>query len=780
MARLRTIQHPLAPLISLLLAAAATPGLAQGLLVDARPGHEFRLPRPVWPTPPTPRVASYGIESLEVHAKLADTTARVQVSQTFKNTGSGPLEASFVFPLPHDGAIDGITLLVDGKELAGKLLPKEEARRRYEEIVSSSKDPALLEWVGGAMFQTSVFPIPPGQRRTVTLRYTQLCRRSHGLTDFAFPLAAARYTDGSLERLSVRVAIDSPAAIKNLYSPSHDVSIVRAEDDDRHAVVTFEAKKSIPAEDFRLFYDTGKKHVKASVISYRPDKNEDGYFLLLAAPQIRAPEGEQPVAKTVVFAVDRSGSMSGEKMDQAKEALKFVLNNLRDGDLFNIVAYDSEVETFRPELEKFNRENRAAAVAFVDGLFAGGSTNIAGALDRTFAMLQDDARPAYVIFLTDGLPTVGETNEAAIAAAASQRNKVRARLFPFGVGYDVNSRLLDKLARENHGQTEFVRPEENVEDAVSKLYRRIGAPTMTDVIVSINAPRSGDDELGDPSNLASRIYPEPPLDLFAGDQTVIVGRYRHGGPATVTLRGKVAGKETSLDFKTKLATHSDDDGEAFVARLWATRRVGQLIDELDLKGHNEELVKELVDLATRHGILTPYTSFLADEGRAADDRASLYRGAEVQLRVLDETEGSFGFRQREAKAEMQYAGRPALASGAQSSGGATAASQPLAAGSLESFYSTGGRGAAFYDAVQDKQVVTANCIIVGRKTFFRRGDEWVDSAVSEEERNSAKRLERFSREFFDLIDRHGRHAAKYMAIEHPLCVKLDGVTYKWH
>jgi Ca-activated chloride channel homolog len=781
MTRLHFCQRATLVLAAASLAVAiAAPTFGQGMLIDVRPGHHFRLPRPIWPPRPEPQPSSYKIESLEVNAKLADTTARVQVSQTFKNTGSGQLEACFVFPLPYDGAIDQLTLLVNGKEYAAKLLSKEEARKRYEEIVRTNRDPALLEWVGTGMFQTSVFPIPAGESRTVTLRYTQLCRRSHGLTDFIFPLSTAKFTDGTLDKLSVRVSIESPANIKNIYSPSHDVEIDRSEDDDRHAVVTFEAKKTIPTDDFRLFYDTGKKAVAASVVSYRPDKDEDGYFLLLATPQIKAPEDDEDerTAKTVIFVVDRSGSMSGEKMDQAKEALKFVLNNLHKGDTFNIVAYDSEIETFRPELEKFNDESRSAATGFVNGLFAGGSTNIDGALDRALGMLKDDERPTYVIFLTDGLPTVGETGEAAIVAHAHKNNNVRARLFPFGVGYDVNSRLLDRLARENHGQSEYVRPEEDIEDSVSKLYRRIGAPVMTDVQLSVDVEDAKESD----GPTFTRVYPSGNFDLFAGDQAVLVGRYRTPGDAKVTLVGEVGGEELEFDFPAEFVEDSDDDTNAFVAKLWATRRVGEIIDELDLKGRNEELVKELVDLATEHGILTPYTSFLADENSPVQDQARLYLGAEVQLRALNETEGDFGFRQREAKAAFQYAGRPAAAASGGLGGGvsgAPAASEPLAAESLDRFYESRGRGVTYYDAAQDKQVVAANCIVVGRKTLFRRGEQWVDSSVTKEEQKAAKQIERYSREYFDLVERHGKHVAQYLAIEEPVCVKLDGRVYAW-
>jgi Ca-activated chloride channel family protein len=448
-----------------------------------------------------------------------------------------------------------MTLLVDGKEYQAKLLSKEEARRRYEEIVRKNRDPALLEWVGTGMFQTSVFPIPPHAKRTVTLRYSQLCRKNYGLTDFIFPLSTAKYTCEPLEKLSIRVAIDSGAPIKNVYSATHDVKIDRP--DKRHAVVKYEAKDLVPGEDFRMFYDSGEGEVGASAVSYRPKADEDGYFLLLASPELKA-DDDQRVPKTVVFVVDRSGSMSGEKIEQAKSAAKFVLNNLREGDLFNIVAYDSEIETFRPELEKFNDETRAAAVGFVEGLYAGGSTDIDGALKRALGMLADSKRPTYVLFLTDGLPTAGETGESAIVKNTEEKNDVRARVFAFGVGYDVNSRLLDKLARANFGLSQYVRPNEDIEASVSSLYRKIGAPVMTDVKVSVDT----EDASGTPVN---RIYPKGEFDLFAGDQVVLVGRYRKDGDAKVTLRGKIGVDEKSFDFPAKFVDKSDDDTNSFVA-----------------------------------------------------------------------------------------------------------------------------------------------------------------------------------------------------------------------
>jgi Ca-activated chloride channel family protein len=267
-----------------------------------------------------------------------------------------------------------------------------------------------------------------------------------------------------------------------------------------------------------------------------------------------------------------------------------VLNNLREGDLFNLIAYDSEVESWRPELQKFGDETRKAALGFVEGIYAGGSTNINGALTKVLAQLNDSSRPTFVIFLTDGIPTVGETNEMKIIANAKSNNHVHARIFDFGVGYDVNSRLLDKLARENFGLTEYVRPNEDIERAVAALYNRIGSPVMTGVKLSVDVEGLKAED----GSATNRVYPKDVVDLFAGEQLVIVGRYKKPGAAKVVVSGNVGGQEQKLDFPANLVEQSSDDSQAFIEKLWAVRRVGEILDDIDLHGKNDELVKELV------------------------------------------------------------------------------------------------------------------------------------------------------------------------------------------
>jgi Ca-activated chloride channel family protein len=732
------------------LLSTASAAWGQGLLVHVGPHDHVRLPRPIHTHVPAPP-ESYKIGEIEVQGRITDQVARVQVSQTFVNTGSRQMEVSFVFPLPYDGAIDQLTLLVDGQEYPAKLLPRDEARKVYESIVRKNKDPALLEWIGTGMFQTSIFPVPPGAERKVTLRYSQLCRFDHGLTDFLFPLSTAKYTSQPIDKIRIRFTLESKAEIKNVYSPTHSVEIER---DKHRATVAYRAEKQIPSGDFRLFFDVGQGPLAARVISYKPKGKEDGYFLLLANPEIKD-TSERKVSKTVLFVVDRSGSMSGQKIEQAKGALKFVLNNLSKGDLFNIVAYDSTIESFRPELQRFDDETRGAAIGFVDGLYAGGSTNIDGALKTALGQLTDERRPNYVLFLTDGLPTVGERNEMQIVVNAQRENKVHARIISFGVGYDVNGRLLDKLVRENFGQSEYVRPNEDIEAHVSSLFRRIQSPVMTDVKLefALDMPES---KYGQAVN---RLYPKKVVDLFAGEQLVLVGRYKHPGDAKVTVTGLVGDRREQFHFPAKLVSESKDESQAFVEKLWATRRIGEIIDELDLKGRNEELVKELVDLSTRHGILTPYTSFLSDETTRLSSLADNAKAADERLDVLRErTAGESGFSQRAAKGAYQNAMQP---------NAPAAASAPSGAGS----------SAVYRDALKDQDVVVNSVRRLGNKSFFCRNGQWNDSTVTEEQEKRATRIKQYSPEFFDLVKRQDATRALYFAFDEPVLLNLDGDAY---
>lgn len=783
------------PVIGVVLLLLASPVWGQGVLVVVDPSVPTPLPRPIIyppprphpPRPPRPRPqppASYKIKELAVQARIVDQVGRVQVSQSFVNTGSRQMEVSFVFPLPYDGAVDQLTFMVDGKEYPAKLLPAAEARSIYEGYIRRNQDPALLEWMGTGMFKTSVFPVPPGAERKVTLRYNQLLRKDRNVTDFLFPLSTAKYTSHAVERVLIEASIESTVEIKSVYSPTHSVDVKRA--DDNHATVKYEVKNQVPTSDFRLFFDTAKGSLGASVLSYRPEKKKDGYFLLLASPQIKDKKAERP-AKTVIFVVDRSGSMSGKKIEQAKEALKFVLDNLREDDTFNIVAYDSSVESFRPELQRYDSKTRKAALGFIEGIYAGGSTNIDGALAAALGMIQDAYRPSYVIFLTDGLPTAGETNEAKIVDNARENNKHRTRVINFGVGYDVNSRLLDRLSRANHGQSEFVRPDEDIETHVSRLYNRISSPVMTEVAVEFDLEDIRVED-GPPVN---RVYPRDVHDLFEGEQLVLVGRYKKPGNAKVIVRGKVGQKNRKFDFPAKLTKESKDESYAFVEKLWAMRRIGDIIDEMDLKGKNDELVKELVALSTKHGILTPYTSFLADDNAQPNELADLDSGirrTDLALSRLRESAGRAAFAQRAEKKLLREATRVPLASGfggGMAPADEAAAEPSTAGGAMGGIARTpAGPSVRLRDIESDEEIAVDSVQIVGKETLYKRGKRWfaanaqgVDLA---KDRDKIKTVERFTADYFKLVAANTPSENAVLARQkagEELIIKLRGQVY---
>lgn len=777
-------------LASCLLPVCPVASYAQGILVITN--EHVRLPRPI--PRPEPRPITYHIENLTIEGRIRQQVAEVQVSQTFKNSGSGTIQAQFVFPLPYDGAIDAMTLLVDGKEFPAKLLKADEARDRYRSIVRAQQDPALLEWIGTGMFQTSVFPIPAGETRTVSIQYTQLLRKERTLTEFLFPLSTAKYTARPISQVRISLHLDSEESLKNLYSPTHLVAIQRPTP--KQAKIVYEQQNTVPRSDFRLFYDAEPGTVSAQLLSYRPqtEAKEDGYFLLLATPELA--EKEQPSQpKTVIFAIDKSGSMAGAKMEQTKEAAKYIINNLKEGDLFNIVVYNSAVDIFRPELESYDKTTREEALAYVDGLFAGGGTNIHDALTTSLKLAAGTQRPTYVLFMTDGRPTSGVTAETAIAAAAKAANQDRSRIIAFGVGYDVNSRLLDRLARENYGLSSYVRPDENIEEQIASVYRRISSPVLTNAELSITI----EGQL--PGDVVNRVYPAGELDLFAGEQLVVVGRYRQMGNCEIKLTGKLGDETKTFTFTGEFEERAASTSRSFVEKLWALRRIGEIIDELDLSGKNQELIDELVMLSTKHGILTPYTAFLADETVRPEllSHSNRLRTRE-SLSELEQAEGRFGFEQRGLKQDYKNASnlgldnsrllldrysedanRPA-GPAATARGGANrqlsiprgiSPADPAAAANVPQA------------AIKPGPKIADDLIRqVGGQTLYKRGELLVtpETAGVDLEQNQASVVEltRYSDAYFQLIDQNSIAENELLAAQQEteqLLVKLRGQVY---
>ena len=319
-----------------LLIGSAAPALADGIIIPE-------------PLPPVPivEVPYLTIKYHRVTVTIEDQVATTHVDQVFVNEGRHEVEGTYIFPLPEEAAISEFAMWVDGEKLEGQVLERDEARRIYEDIVRRRRDPALLEYVGRNAFQASIYPIPPGGERRIELEYSQVLDMDNGLVEYVYPLNTEKFSPRPLEEVTVNVTIRSNEPLKAIYSPSHDVDIVRR--GDHNAVVGYEEYDVKPDRDFVLYYTVSPEDVGLNLLSYKPDGRGDGFFLLLAAPKVEI-DTQQVIAKDVILVLDVSGSMRGEKIEQAKEALNFVLDNLHEEDRFNVIAFSTGTRHYARDL----------------------------------------------------------------------------------------------------------------------------------------------------------------------------------------------------------------------------------------------------------------------------------------------------------------------------------------------------------------------------------------------------------------------------------------------
>ena len=535
-----------------------------------------------------------------VNVSIDQRVAVTAVDQEFYNPNPQRLEGTYIFPLPDGATIDKFSMDIDGKMMDAELLSADKARAVYEDIVRKLKDPALLEYVGRGAFKVRIFPIEPNSRKHIKLQYTQLIKTDSGLSEYVYPLNTEKFSARPLNNVSVKVDLKASRPIKNVYCPSHSVDIRR--DGAAHAVVGYEDHNARPDTDFKLIWSQDKDPVGVSLLSWQTG-TEDGYFLLMASPGMDV-DRKKVQPRDICFVLDTSGSMAGPKLEQAKKALQFCLANLNADDRFEIVRFSTEAESLFGSLQNSTPENIGKATAFVKDLKAIGGTAIQDALNRANQLFESGdvshdrfhKRPGAIIFLTDGQPTVGETNEDRLVDSVSKRS-TPVRIFSFGIGTDVNTHLLDRIAEKTNAFSQYVLPEEDIEVKVSTFYSKIKEPMLSNVELAF----TGDVKV-------SQLYPHDLPDLFKGETLTVFGRYSGSGSAAVKVSGTLNGERR--EFVSDVKFVKEDVTRGFIPRLWATRRVGWLLDEIRMHGESVELKDEIVKLAREHGIVTPYTSYL--------------------------------------------------------------------------------------------------------------------------------------------------------------------------
>jgi Ca-activated chloride channel family protein len=660
-----------------------------------------------------------------VTVSIQDQLAVTHVDQVFYNPNDWTIEGTYIFPIPDDAAVSGFTLWVDGQPVEGQVLDATQARQTYEQIVATMRDPALLEYIGRGAVQARIFPIAPQGERRIELEYTQALPAEGGLVRYVYPLNTEQFSALPIESVTISVDIQSSTPIRAVYSPSHEVGVSR--DSDHRVKVGYEAANVLPNIDFALYYSVGDSEA-FHLLSYRdPFDNTDldGFFLVLLAPRIKTVD--QIIPKDLLLVLDRSGSMDGEKFQQAQLATQYILDNLNSKDRFNIISFSTGIQMcangLRPASEASEAQN------WLDGLRAEGSTDINRALLEAAAMV-DPERSTYLIFMTDGLPTEGVTDSQSILSNFSANAPDNVRLFAFGVGYDVDTILLDTISQDHHGRSTYVQPGMQLDETLSSFYNGISTPVLTSLDISFNDVSTYD------------LYPYPLPDLFASSQVILLGRYKDGGTTDVRLTGEVNGERQTFTFTDQVFVEKSPSKslQASIPRLWATRKIGYLLNEIRLQGANQEIIDQIVRLSIRYGIVTPYTSYLVT------DKAPL--GEAEQQRLANETYGQM------------------LAMPTQAPSGQAAVQSAANAGAMQ--------GAASAPELKDEASSTVR--VLGSRTFVLSDGTWIDTAFDPDTMHSTA-VEFLSPDYFALVAANPELADAF-ALGEKVIAMSEGVVYE--
>lgn len=688
--------------------------------------------------------------------------ARFEVQEEFRNNSGRVLEGDYLYPIPRGAVFTNLSLFIGETEVKGEMLRADQARQIYEEIVRKRKDPALIELVGDGVVRARVFPIEPGDTRKIILRYTQMLPREGDLVRLSYPrtvgvialhgdsgVVTPRPPDGTRPQVrplpraghqgsaeatefAMRVRITDAARFLAPVSPTHRIDVVDSRNGAVEVVVFAAADASGRRSDFELLLPLARREIGASALTHSPAPgSESGYFMLTVNPPAGAPE--VAIARDLTLVLDVSGSMSGHKIEQARAALEQVLGTLRPDDRFRLITFASVVRSFSEQFAAATPSNVDAAVDYLRSVPADGSTNIHDALQAALAPDTTGDRLSMVLFMTDGLPTVAETDPVRITDLAA-RLRDGERVFAFGVGQDVNTYLLDRLVEGGRGAVSYVSPGENVESAVASLTRKIGAPVLADLRI-VESPVQFEE-----------LYPAILPDLFQGEELRLLGRYRGAGAGLVVLEGTIAGQTRRFEFDLEFAHRRVED--AFVARLWATRKAGALTAQLRLHGPSEELINAIRDLGLRHGVLTDYTSYLVLEpgmvGSRPDPQAFLSQDAVAPAAQT----GSVAFRKARESARLRQSAP-------------LAAAEEVLRESLDA--QTGG--------MQD----TAAWQRLGRRLFVIRAGVWTD--VKLDSADAVLEVEAYSDAWFEVLERlPGLRTAA--ALGESVMIAGDGLTLR--
>ena len=708
------------------------------------------IPSPPGTHSPTPFPLEVKYHRVEVD--ISDQTAKTFIDQEFYNPTGTRLEGIYIFPLPEGAVLENFSMNINGKMVSAELLDAEKARKIYEDIVRKMRDPALLEYSGRGAFKVRIFPIEPRSTKRVKISYVEFLESDSGMLRYTYPLNTEKFSSKPLNNVSIRVNLESKEKIKTIFCPTHEVEIKRH--GNHKAVISFEASNVKPDTDFLLYYSMNKETIGLNLLTHRP-VGEDGFFLLTAAPSFGF-DKKEIVPKDITFVLDTSGSMAGKKMAQAKRALLFCIENLNARDRFEIVRFSTEAEALFGSLQSASAENLRRAKQFIESLKPIGGTNMEEALRKALEGAErQSGRPGIVVFMTDGKPTIGVTDEDQLIEKIKEANSSKGRIFTFGIGNEVNTHLLDRITEETRAYRIYVGTEEDIELKISNFYEKVKSPVLVDLELDFGREIK-----------VFKTYPGELPNLFKGSQLVVLGRYRGSADTRVVLEGTVEKQEKAFTYRVNFPER--EKSNEFIAAMWAAQRIGYLLDQVRLHGEDRELREEIVDLARRYGIVTPYTSYLIIEDEK-ERRARNELGEEEQTlgAIRDITFN------RSMKSEYDSMHRK---SGSRSITASKEVAGLKNAQNYQQLYQ-GRERLTYTDRAGRVRNLTSQVRNIQGRAIYQNGNVWVDSKLQEQKRERVKRIQFASAEYFSLLKREPQ-SSQFMALGRNVRFVLNNAVYE--
>jgi Ca-activated chloride channel homolog len=721
---------------------------ADGFIVIPRPPH------PGHPSTPYPLEVRY--HRVEVH--IENSFAKTSISQEFYNPTGSRLEGMYIFPVPEGAVINNFSMALNGKKITAELLDAEKAKKIYEEIVLRMKDPALLEYAGRNAFKVRIYPIEPHSTKKVGIEYGQILRSDSNTFNYVYPLNTEKFSSKPIKEVSIKINLETKEKIKMLFCPSHNVEIKR--NGDNRAVIGFEESNVLPDTDFSLYYSTAGSNVGVDLLTHKiidsRIKQEDGFFILNISPSNKISEKEI-LQKNIVFVIDTSGSMAGRKIEQAKNALIFCVDNLNRNDRFEIISFSTEAENLFGSLKTANKQNIEKAKTFIGNMRPVGGTNIEEALSTAFSALREKGGDnASIVFITDGKPTIGMTGENELAELVRKENTDNARVFVFGIDYGINTHLLDRIAEISAGYRTYITPEEDLELKLSSFYEKIRFPVFSDIRIDFGKIK------------VQKVYPKKLPDLFKNSQIVIMGRYKRGGRTQISLEGWMAGSKKTLKYEFDFPHENSEN--RFIPQLWAAQHVGYLMDEIRLNGENKELKDEIIKTARRYGIVTPYTSFLIIEEEERLSRSGEINPSLMPLKTEVGTDKSF---RDEIGLEYRHID-------SKEGEGSVRVSREISAlqntVNQQQIYQ-GRQRLNYKDTSGRLQNLASQVKNIQGRAVYQSNNTWIDSEIQEVKNTEIKKMQFGSEEYFDLL-REEPASAEFLALGKNVQFILKNTLYE--